>query len=156
MTCLLQRGVGSNYQNYLQRLHAVWLLSHEIVKCIFICYSIFDNVPDDLIVESFYNYPAADEKDTLKQSIVDFKSCDEEELLDILRSQCHQQPTAKNMKDIIFQLARQEMITLPHLMAYALRPDLSKLHMLERSISFEGLEMSVFTQFWPVCMMIRA
>ena len=50
----------------------------------FICYSIFDNVPDDLIVESFYNYLAADEKDTLRQSIVDFKSCDEEELLDIL------------------------------------------------------------------------
>ena len=97
-------------KGYMQRGYFPVRLSSS-----FICYSIFDNVPDDLIVESSYNYLAADEKDTLKQSIVDFKSCDEEELLDILdRLQCHQQPTAKNMKDIIFQLARQEMITRPH------------------------------------------
>eukprot|EP00794_Sanderia_malayensis_P020779 gene20779-22807_t len=99
-----------------------------ILSSAFVCFILFDMVPQDILLESFYLYLAPDESDTLKQSIQDFDTCDEDELMDVLdRFKCRRQVKASNIKEIVLELATQELIQKPHLMTTAMRPSFLKL-----------------------------
>lgn len=99
-----------------------------VLASAFTCFVLFDAVPDHILLESFYMYLAPDERETLKASIESYDSCNKEELFGVLdRFNCRKQVNAANMKIIIMELARQELVQKPYLMASAIKPFMLKM-----------------------------
>ena len=80
-----------------------------ILSKAFICYTLFDNVPEEILLQRFFLYLPKDEADLLKQSISDFDDTDE--LYDVLeRFNCRKRVNSSNIRDVVIELARQELI----------------------------------------------
>ena len=88
----------------------------------FICYCLFGNeVPDDLLLDSFLKY-LAPEEEKLLQPILETSSLpsDREEFDDFLeRFNCRTLVTNTNCIKVLLEIAQQEIIQKPHLMIAA-------------------------------------
>ena len=99
-----------------------------ILSKAFICYTLFDNVPEEILLQGFLLYLSKDEADLLKQSISDFDDTDTDELYDVLeRFNCRKRVNSSDIRDVVIELARQELIQKPHIMASVMAPVLRKL-----------------------------
>ena len=97
-----------------------------ILSKAFICYTLFDNVPKEILLQGVFLYLSEDEADLLKQSISDFDNTDE--LYDVLEKfNCRKRVNSSNIRDVVIELARQELKQKPHIMASVMAPVLCKL-----------------------------
>eukprot|EP00794_Sanderia_malayensis_P020900 gene20900-22951_t len=55
-----------------------------ILASAFTCFVLFSDVPEDMLLQSFYLHLAPDERVALKAGIDDFENCDQEEFFDVL------------------------------------------------------------------------
>ena len=71
-----------------------------------------ENVNPSMLLDSFQNYVSMDEKETIKETLSHFD--ESEELLDLLSSyRCFRKPTKDNIKNILVEIAHQEIIQKP-------------------------------------------
>ena len=86
-------------------------------------YSIYGEVDEEMLVDSFLNYICEDERKTVQNVLaIDEKESifESEDFLDILdRFKCRSKVTMFNARNIIIELAKQELIQKPHLMAHS-------------------------------------
>ena len=89
----------------------------------FLIYSIYGKVNEEILVDSFLNYICEDERETIQNVLaIDAKESifDCEDFLDILDwFKYRSKVTTFNVKNIITELAKQELIQNPHLMAHS-------------------------------------
>ena len=87
----------------------------------FLIYSIYGKINEEILVDSFLNYICEDEQETIQNVLaIDAKESifDCEDFLDILDwFKYRSKVTTFTVKNIITELAEQELIQNPHLMA---------------------------------------
>ena len=99
-----------------------------ILSSAFVMYTVFGDVPDDVLLTSFMLYVAPDECAILKEAMSSYETIDEEELIDVLdRYKCRKAVKAQNVKAVLLELARQELIQKPHIMASVMAPYMKEL-----------------------------
>ena len=89
----------------------------------FLVYSIYGEVDEEILVDSFLNYICEDERETVQNVLaIDAKESifESEDFLDILDwFKCRSKVTKFNARNIIIELAKREVIQKPHLMAHS-------------------------------------
>ena len=87
----------------------------------FVLYCLFGNVSRDTMISSFLVYVAPDERDIIKKAIlpeVAQEFLDSDEVLDLLdQFKCRSRVLTSNISEIVYEIARQELLQKPHLMA---------------------------------------
>ena len=74
-------------------------------------------VTDDLLLSSFKNYISIEEKDNINEMLTNFEE-NNQDLLDTLSSyNCYRLPTKESLKDVVLELAHQEIIQKPRYVA---------------------------------------
>lgn len=69
---------------------------------------------DDLLLDSFRFYLSSEERNTLDECFAGRLSPNDGEILDLLSSfKCYRNPTEENLKEIILELAHQEIVQKP-------------------------------------------
>ena len=88
----------------------------------FLVYSIYGEVDEEILVDSFLNYICEEERETVQNVLaIDARESvfQSEDFLDILDwFKCRSKFTKCNARNIIIELAKQELIQKPHLMAH--------------------------------------
>ena len=73
-----------------------------------------DALTDDLLLDSFRFYLSSEERDTLDECFPGRLSPNDGEILDLVSSfKCYRNPTEENLKEIILELAHQEIVQKP-------------------------------------------
>ena len=89
----------------------------------FLVYSIYGEVDEEILVDSFLNYICEDERGTVQNVwAIDPRESifESEDFLDILDGfKCRSKGAKFNARNIIIELAKQELIQKPHLMAHS-------------------------------------
>ena len=89
----------------------------------FLVYSTYGKVNEEILIDSFLNYIWEDERETIQNVLaIDVKESifECEDFLDILDWFKYRSKRTKfNVKNIITELAKQELIQNPHLMAHS-------------------------------------
>ena len=89
----------------------------------FLVYSTYGKVNEEILIDSFLNYICEDERETIQNVLaIDAKESifECEDFLDILDWFKYRSKRTKfNVKNIITELAKQELIQNPHLMAHS-------------------------------------
>lgn len=92
----------------------------------------------DNLLEDFFNYISASEKDMLTEAISNFKGADMDELISILSSHnCCVLPTEENLPSLVEEIAHKEMVQEPAFIIKCWRPILRS---IGQSMSWEGLK----------------
>jgi len=72
------------------------------------------------LIESFMKYVSEEESQCLKNMLEDYSEDGEEELIDLLDGyKCYTKPSKDNLKNLIFELANQEIVQKPRYIANA-------------------------------------
>ena len=89
----------------------------------FLVDSIYGEVDEEILVDSFLNYICEDERETVQNVLAIYAKesiFESEDFLDILdRFKCRSKVTKFNARNIIIEFAKQELIQKPHLMAHS-------------------------------------
>ncbi|XP_055026977.2 uncharacterized protein [Misgurnus anguillicaudatus] len=92
----------------------------------------------DNLLDAFFNYISATEKDVLTEAISNFKGADMDELLSILSSHnCCVLPTEENLQSLVEEIAHKEMVQEPAFIIKCWKPILRS---IGESMSTEGLK----------------
>ncbi|KAJ8333768.1 hypothetical protein SKAU_G00410870 [Synaphobranchus kaupii] len=93
---------------------------------------------DSNLLEAFFNYISATEKDVLTEALGNFKGADMDELLSILSSHnCSVLPTEENLSSLVEEIAHKEMVQEPAFIIKCWKPILRS---IGQSMSSEGLK----------------
>ena len=112
----------------------------------FLAYCFFEEAVPDLVVgESFKKYLSADEEKLVENCLSpdrDVNLFESEEVIEFLEClNCRTVLTQTNCKNVITEIAKQELIQKPHIMLSTWQPILSELKMFEPFQSPESLEL---------------
>ena len=94
----------------------------------FLIYVLFGTVPNDQIIDSFFNYLAPMERTIVESALKGIPATiyDEEDFLDVLdRFNCRTRITPLNVYGIILELAQQELIQKPYIMVCSWKKTIS-------------------------------
>jgi hypothetical protein len=108
----------------------------------FVAYCMFgDAIPDAILIESFKKYLSVDEEEVVNNCLSpETSELQSEEIIDFLeRFNCRTVLNGNNSKRVITEIAKQELIQKPHIMAATWQPILSELEQCEVFQSLDKL-----------------
>lgn len=114
-----------------------------IISCSFIEFCLFNTTDQDNLLDSFNKYVSLDEKELLEKALKgddpDVFSSDEMlDMLDVFK--CRTLMTAENAKTLVVEIARQELIQKPYIMAACWSNSFESLKKKDDFLSLENLK----------------